>query len=312
MPAPKIIPATTTIIPASPVPLAPLPAPVMAQSPSPAANSFHGPPPAFSSLFKPIGDLTTHPRLAISLDALDKCGKSHWALFTAPDSGSGIAVVMTDEGTAFVVKKAQSAGRRIAGVLDLLYPDPETVGKSNANAALQQEWMRQWQIFKQGMRAIAADKTISTVVRDTESEIWQLCQLAYFGRLTQIPQHLRTECNADYLSTFRTLYARPDLHIILVHKAKKEYKPNTKGEMDWTGGYERDGMNKIGFNVDLSLRAGWDGTRKCFYTHMPQEQASRFGGHLAGKYWYGEESGFGYLGIECFPETVDTPEVWGL
>lgn len=288
--------------------VAPAPVPVMA---APAVTLPSGPPPAFSTLFKPVSSLSTGiiPRLAVSLDALDKSGKSHWAMYTTPGP---IAVVMTDEGTEHVVSKAQAEGRQIAGVFDLCFPDPETKGKSAANQALQQEWMRLWQLYKQSIRAVAADMTIRTVIKDTETEIWQLAQLAYFGRLTQITQHLRTECNADYLSTFRILYARKDLNIVLIHKVKKEYKPNTKGEMDWTGDYERDGMNKIGFQVDLSLRAGWDGLTRRFYTHLPPNQVSRYGSGLSGKYWYGDDSGFGYLGIELFPETEETPEVWGL
>lgn len=286
------------------------PTPVMAPSPAPGAVwTPNGPAPAFGSLFKPSTSIVTPPRLALSLDALDKCGKSHWALYTTPEP---VAIVVTDEGTAHVIRKAQADGRKISGVLDLLYPDAETPGKSEANAAMHGEWVHHWKLFKEGMRAVAADRTIKTLIRDTESEIWQLCQLAHFGRTTQIPQHLRTQCNADYLSTFRMVYGRPDLNIVLVHKVKKEYKPNAKGENDWTGEYERDGMNKIGFSVDLTLRAGWDGLRRCFYTHAPSTQATRYGSAVAGKYWYGDDSGFGYLGIELFPETEMTPEVWGL
>jgi len=259
--------------------------------------------------FKPVSAIMRPPRIALSLEALDKCGKSHWAIMTPPGP---LVVAMTDDGTEYVLRKAKAAGRPVAGVLDLHYTRPATIGKSQANETLQKEWREKWELFKNGMNAVAADKSIRTVVRDTETEIWQLAQLAYFGRLTQIPQHLRTECNADYLRTFRVLYGREDLNIVLVHQLKKEYKPNSKGEADWTGKYERDGMNKIGFAVDLVLRAGWDGNRRSFYTQVPTEQATRFGADLAGKQWYGEESGFGYLGMELFPETGLTPEVWGL
>jgi hypothetical protein len=264
---------------------------------------------SLGSFFKPVSSAANPPRLAVSLDALEKSGKTHWALFTAPEP---IAVIMADEGTEHVVKKAQRAGRRIAGVLDILYKDPVTKGKSQANEALQTEWKAKWAYNVSGIEALAVDSTIKTVVIDTETARWQLCQLAFFGRLTQIPQHLRTECNSAYLRTFRLLYARKDLNIILIHQTKKEYKPNSKGEADWTGKYERDGMNKIGFAVDVALVAGWDGTRKQFFTHVPPNQATRYGPELAGKYWYGEESGFGYLGVELFPETETTPEVWGL
>lgn len=296
-----------------PVPVAFTPTPIPVARPITSAlpsSGSSGVPGKLDSFFKPMGEApTTTPRLAISLDALEKSGKTHWALFTPPGP---IAVVMADEGTEHVMHKAKAEGKQIAGVLDILYKDPVTKGKSQANEAMQAEWQAKWRYFVQGTEALAADSTIKTVVRDTETAIWQLCQLAHFGRLTQIPQHLRTECNAAYLRTFRILYARKDLNIILIHQTKKEYKPNSKGENDWTGGYERDGMNKIGFGVDLALVAGWDGIRRCFYTHVPPHQATRFGPELAGRYWYGEESGFGYLGMALFPDTELTPEVWGL
>jgi hypothetical protein len=298
--------------PTGPVVMAPRPiilAPTPAQTATVTTVGAGGKPGTLTDFFKPVSSALTQPRLAISLDALEKSGKTHWSLFTTPEP---IAVIMADEGTDHVMRKAKAQGRKIAGVLDVLYKDPVTKGKSLANEAMQKEWQAKWQHYVAGVEALAADKTIRTVVRDTETGLWQLCQLAHFGRLTQIPQHLRTECNAAYLRTFRILYARKDLNMVLIHQTKKEYKPNSKGEADWTGKYERDGMNKIGFAVDVALVAGWDGVQKSFYTHVPPGQATRYGPELAGKYWYGEESGFGWLGMELFPETELTPEVWGL
>ena len=264
-----------------------------------------------STYFKPLSPTrgATQPRLAISLDALEKSGKTHWSLFTAPDP---IAVIMADEGTEHVLEKARRAGKKIAGVLDIIYKDPVTKGRSAANDQLQAEWQTKWGYCVNGIEALAQDTTIRTVIMDTETARWQLCQLAFFGKLSQITQVLRTECNQAYLRTFRLLYARKDLNIILIHQSKKEYKPNSKGETEWTGKYERDGMNKIGFAVDIAVTAGWDGVRRSFYTHVPPNQATRFGPELAGSTWYGTDSGFGLLGIEVFPETILTPEIWGL
>ena len=70
---------------------------------------------------------TTAPRLAIFLGALEKSGKTHWALFTPPGP---IAVVMADEGTEHVMHKAKAEGKQIAGELDILYRPPVTKGKA--------------------------------------------------------------------------------------------------------------------------------------------------------------------------------------
>ena len=88
-------------------------------------------------------------------------------------------------------------------------------------------------------------------------------------------------------------------------------KGNPKTE--WNGKYERIGYNQIGYNVDMTLQCGWDGNRKQFYTRIDANQATRFGGELAGTTWYGEDSGFANLALELFPDTEDqATELWGL
>jgi hypothetical protein len=250
------------------------------------------------------------PRLCIQLEALDKCGKTHWALHTAPDP---CMLVTNDPGSTRVLKKALAAGRRIPYVMELSYPDPDpAVTKSNQiDAADHAVWKKEWARYKAGMQALLHDRTIRTLITDTEDAMWNLCMLSHFGKIRAIPQHLRTECNSDYNGVFWSLYKqRPDLNMIRIHKLKKEYKPNSKGENDWTGKYEAAGYNQSAFQVDVVLRAGWDGVRKCFYTEM--DRVTRFGFDLVGKRWSGEESGFGWLALEIFPETALTPELWGI
>lgn len=255
------------------------------------------------------------PRLAISLEALDKCGKTHWALFTAPDP---ICLVTNDPGTAHVLKKARTAAdargpRKIPHVMELSYtaPDPSIIKSADIDKADWAVWQKEWARFKAGQAALLRDKTIRTVIWDQGTDMWNLCMLAHFGKIRAIPQYSRTECNADYSGVFWDLYkGRPDLNMILIHQIGKEYKPNSKGESDWTGKYEHKGFNKTGYQVDMVVRSGWDGVRKSFYTEIAQP--TRFGFDMTGKRWYGEESGFGLLAVEVFPETVLTPEMWGL
>jgi hypothetical protein len=285
---------------------------VRATIPAPSSNGTPSSSSPFSSYFSGSpSKITILPRLAISLEAQDKCGKTHWGLATAPDP---IAISYTDPGTAMVIQKIRALypKKQIFGQ-DLTYTRiSHRDGHRESDESLVKEWLTKWDLFQHAQLAIAANPKIKTVIRDTESEIWQLCQLAHFQKLDKIPQHLRTSANAAYLATFRCLYSRPDLNIILIHQTKKQYAPNSKGEDAWTGKYERDGMNKIGFQVDLILRAGWDPQFRKFFTYVPEDQATRFGAELAGKRWMGEESGFGWLGMECYPDTVETPEVWGL
>jgi hypothetical protein len=270
------------------------------------------PPSELSRLFTTAETLVQKeiPRLAISLEALDKCGKTHWALFTPPDP---ICLVTNDPGTTHVLKKAIAAGRRIPHVMELSYaaPDPSVTKSTDIDKAEWAVWQKEWARFKSGMAAVVKDKSIRTLVWDQGTDLWNLCMLSHFGKVRAIPQHLRTECNADYSGVFWDLYkGRPDLNMILIHQIGKEYKPNSKGESDWTGKYEHKGFNKTGYQVDMVVRSGWDGVRKSFYTEIAQP--TRFGFDMTGQRWYGEESGFGWLALAVFPETAVTPEMWGL
>jgi len=265
----------------------------------------------------------TIPRLAVSLEALDKCGKSHWALHTAPDP---IAHVVIND-NILVYQKAVAAGKRIH-LMELKYPEPNPSIKSSSDIDQKehQAWILEWLRFKRGMVAVIADKTIRTVVWDTATELWHLAELAHFGKLSGNARiDKRTLLNSDYSAQFWNLYKqRPDLNIILIHRHKKQYVPvldvtgkvmvDDKGnaKTEWNGKYERQGYGQTGFNVDMTLQCGWDGNRKSFYTRIDASQATRFGTDLTGTTWYGEDSGFSNLAMEVFPDTQETPEYWGV
>ena len=264
------------------------------------------------------------PRLALSLEALDKCGKSHWAIMTTPQP---IALIVVNDNT-YVYDKAIKKGRKIH-LMEINYPEPNMAIKNAANIDQEQHkaWIMEWNRFKNGVKAVIADKSIRTMVWDQASDLWHLAELAHFGKLTGNARiDLRTILNADYSKVFWDAYKqRPDLNMILIHRHKKQYVPildasgkvmvDEKGnpKTEWNGKYERIGYNQIGYNVDMTLQCGWDGNRKQFYTRIDANQATRFGGELAGTTWYGEDSGFANLALELFPDTEDqATELWGL
>lgn len=279
--------------------------------------------PAFTQFFKPAEEYKDPPRLAVSLDGQDKCGKSHWAFVTTPDP---IVVLTNDTGTKHVLDKAEKRyGRRVAGVCELTYPEPtEHLKTSDLEKHAKAEWAvwkAEWAKAKDAAKSLVGDKSVRTFVVDQATGLWKLCLLSHFGKLKSISQNLRDEANADFQSFFWHLYkGRRDLNIVLIHQLKKEYKENSKGEAQWTGKWERDGFNKIGYAVDLSLRCGWEQSYKDFYTEVQAEQATRFGAELSGQRWYGDAShssdgipsGFADLAMSIFPETELTPEYWGV
>lgn len=258
------------------------------------------------------------PRLAISAEGLEKRGKTHWAVMTAPDP---LAIVYNDLGTENIIQKARAEGRKIIEMkLEYDIPDPAIIAAKNVDAEEHASWIKEWTRFKLAMASVESDKTIRTLVWDTGTEIKNLCELSHFGKLKgNARMDLRTTMNSDFSRTFWNLYNhRPDLNLILIHKLGKEYKKGTNpsGAGEWTGNYERKGFGDIGYMVDLSLRFEWDKYAKDFYTQLDETQATRFGTENIGTKWYAKSptdpSAFWNLAMAIFPETESTPEYWGV
>jgi hypothetical protein len=264
------------------------------------------------------------PRLAVAGDGMDKNGKSHWSFMTTPDP---IMVVTNDPGSETILKKAYKKGRKIAGVMRLEYetPDSKVVSKGDVDKEQQRLWNRAWTRYTEGMEELAGNRKdgIRTVIVDTHSAIYELAQLAKFGKLrgNKENQNLWAEINSEMHKAFWDLYKnRPDLNIVLLHKLKKEYAATSTGKDAWTNRYERQSNRDVGFWVDISLRFGWDKSQRCFYTEIQDGQPIRFnpGGGvtpednpLIGKRWSGADSTFWALAMDVFPHTMLTPEIWG-
>jgi hypothetical protein len=259
------------------------------------------------------------PRLAISADGRDKRGKTYWSIMTTPEP---IAVVTNDTGTEAVIQKAIKAGRKVSGVFEVMFetPDPKVIAAKNVDKEQEAEWRKVWNRYKEGIYRVMDDKTIRTLVRDTETGLYELVQLATFGKIrSNLRKDLWTELNGEYCKLFWDLYKnRPDLNIILIHKAKKQYGADDKP----TGKFERAGHKDVGFQVDLSLNFEWEPILSDFYTEIDRAQPLRYmdnRDNLIGKRWYAAPSDpaespshFGYLAMTVFPETEADPGYWGL
>jgi len=282
--------------------------------------SSNGTTPQFDQFFTSKPSRPTVPRLVVNIDGLDKCGKTYYAIMTAPDP---IAVVYHDPGTATVIAKARAAGRTIYEMpIDWEIPDPNVIAAANVDKAQHELWYREWERLKSAHYAVIAQPKIRSLVWDTGTEVKNLCELAYFGKLKGNARlDVRGTMNADFTKLFWDLYnKRPDLNMLFIHKVSKQYKknpganPNSPGE--WTGEYERKGYSDIGYMADMSLWCGWDRIYKDFYTCLDDRQATRFGSELMSKKWFarGTQDGvsaFWNLAMEVFPDTMLTPEVRG-
>lgn len=275
-----------------------------------------------SRLFSPI--TRPLPRLALSVEALDKCGKTHFALMTPP---TPLVCITTDPGTAAIAHKAKQAGRDIHLIQISWNIPPVIKAAAEIDKAEWAAWIKAWGDYKAAVAAVQAEKGVRTLVKDNESDIWALAQLAYYGKSAgNSNPDVRTKLNNDYEVLFRNLYnSRPDLNIILIHKLKKQYErqADRSKPAEWSGRYETDGFNRVGFQVDLTYRLGWDEKLRGFYAELDRTKAFRqlesegdgANAQLLNKRWgvgAADPVDFPTLAMEVFPETIETPEVWGL
>jgi hypothetical protein len=183
------------------------------------------------------------PRITVCTTAGEKVGKTHWAL-TAPGP---IAVISTDTGTREVVERfIRETGKKI--LLCQL-----TAATALTEARRGDAGATEWQRAKDAIYSVVADKSIRTLVVDTATEIWELCRLSAFGKLTQVKPHHYAVPNGEFRNLLKYCYeARNSLNAVWIHKHKKEYKGNVKNDdSNWTGKYERSGMADVPFLVDV-------------------------------------------------------------
>jgi hypothetical protein len=277
----------------------------------------------FFTFTPPAKQVEAPKRLAISADGLDKRGKTHWALMTTPDP---VLVITCDPGTKNIVDKARAAGRTIGSMpIQFEIPDMSKIRAADINTTQHAQWRKEWDHIESAVYALIAEPATATRTRtlvfDTGTDIKNLLELAYFGKARgNARADIRTEMNGALHKLWWDLYnGRPDLNIIVIHRSKKMYLQNSKGDAVWNGKYERDGHAKIGFYVDLTLTFDWDPHMKDFYTEIDANQPFRymdFENQLIGRRWYSQDkndpSAFWNLAMEVFPQTQETPEIWGI
>jgi hypothetical protein len=228
-------------------------------------------------------------RLLVNIESLDKGGKTHLAL-TAPGP---IALFDMDRGLEGVVQKFMIEKE----ILFTSYRHLPCVTEADHKAL--------WGKFERDYDTALAGKGIRSIIFDTATELWEKARLAEFGRLSNV-QHLYPALNAK----FRKLIDRAfdaEKNLILVHKRKKAYKQNAKGEDSWTGGWERAGFTEIGYVVQVNLYSyeeGKDDAGNAVFAC--QVINSRLQPSLNGEIISGELCTFPYIASLLRPDTEIT------
>jgi len=148
--------------------------------------------------------IETPRRLVISLEGKTGTGKTDFSLRTPT---TPLIYFDVDVGTEGVVNKFQEMGKQV-----LIYP---VRVPREANKAL---WSQMWTDFR--MRATKVYNLKSgTVIWDTASELYELCRLNHFGKLTEVKPSDYAVVNNEWREVLRIAYDSP-LNTIFIHKVK--------------------------------------------------------------------------------------------
>lgn len=234
--------------------------------------------------FTSAKDIEIAPRIIMSIEGLEKQGKTHFAL-TAPGP---IAMFSTDIGEEGVVSKFKDK--------DIWVMSIDKVDENSTEQA-PKEYAR----FKTAYTDVLRGKDVRTVVIDTATEIWEILRMARFGRLTQVMPYQYGPVNAEYRALIREAYTY-DKNLILLHKMKPQYINDKR-----TGEYERAGFGDTGFLVQVNAQvyrySPSDGGEFVIYVRDCRQNPD-----LTGEEFMGPMCSFPFLASQIIPDI--NPSIW--
>lgn len=189
------------------------------------------------------------PRLIVSVEGGEKCGKNHFA-FTAPGP---IGLHSFDFGTEGMVEKflkGNGVPRRKIDMAQYAVNVPEgaeTQTVSNACTPV-------WNAFRTNY-AIGLGKYRTTVV-DTATDAYEMVRLSHFGKLQQVMAHHYAPVNTEMKSLFRQAYSS-DGNLVMLCRIKDEYITKMVGgkeKAEKTGTRIMAGYKDTKFETQVHLR----------------------------------------------------------
>jgi hypothetical protein len=249
-------------------------------------------------------------RLVVSVEALEGCGKTNFAL-TATELGP-VAVHNFDVGLEGVVNKFP-----MDRIIVAPYKMPNIVGLDPQSASNLAHVV--WSQFTSDYDSIVGDhvkvngQSARTIVWDTATENWDLLRIARLGKLSQVMPHHYAPVNQEYREQLRKAYDT-DKNLILLHKLGAEWENRVvdgKEKGHKTGRYERKGFSDIGFAVQVECRMWKEqveiGKPPLFRMAITK---CRQNPNVEGTVLDGDNCRFGVLGMTVYPGS--DPAEWGM
>jgi hypothetical protein len=230
---------------------------------------------------------TVNRRLIVSIEAVDKEGKTEFAL----GGPKPMAYINMDIGLEMVIDKHVKARERIV-IAEFDVKD----------ATLQAEHLKMWEGVKKAHYSAVGNPEIRTIVWDTETEMWELLRLARFGKVTSPGANVGMwygPINAEIRDMIRKVYTT-NKNMIMTHKLKDRYVNNAcTGELERAGFKETRGLAQVNLRSFRNRKTG---------TFAVQVVNCRPKAELMGEVYEEPMNSFTMLACEIFPET--SPETW--
>lgn len=104
----------------------------------------------------------------------------------------------------------------------------------------QDEYMDMWNDFLKALKwSLYDSQDIRSIVVDTETDMWALIRLAYFGKTAEIMPWEYRKVNTPYRAVLNR-FDESGKNVVLTRKLKKQYKND-----HWNGKYEPAGMGEV-------------------------------------------------------------------
>lgn len=231
-------------------------------------------------------------------------GKSH-LLLTAPDP-IWVAVFSDPGGISRLVKQSPEFRKKDIRWREYAFnPAAYPAGEERAKAA------------KDALAEFREDyatalKHARTIGWDKEDQVWEMLRYASLNSFTGKPANYY-ELNLEYANWFHEA-ADAGVNLGVIRGLKEKWGTNDRGTPVSTGEFTVRGQKEVSEKVLVVLDHYWDEDARQFTTRIgtKEDPKCRVGPaqELIGQEFPGLD--FATLAFSLYPETIDTPDVWGL
>jgi len=195
--------------------------------------------------------VTIPDRLIINLEGLEKTGKN-WFAFTGREPILFVSLDRPSEATVkyFIDQSVE--------ILTYRYPVPRVSAGTPENERINL-YRPIWQSIKDVLKGCWGHNE-GTLVIDTATECNELSTLARFGKVAQIPPHLRQELNQEWREMFSWAEQADKMSTVFIHKMGEKF--------DGGGALERKGWGQTSrameYAVEANIRTRYDAVTRSF------------------------------------------------